>query len=275
MKYCIIIIIIISVLGCATTPPHRIENHRYFNPKHNLSMAVPDGWMTTTKSDTNEKYDIIFYNEDTNGLISIGFGSSLFKTGSMSQIETLNFLDYLGGAAEKKLRKVSINSAIKNIDYHYNQFPEITNQPECFFEFEILWDIQGSKINSIGRNFLYKCHQDYTCVIRLELSSSSETFELNKLIYENLIQSLNYEITAYDKNPPYIRNEIAKPFQTLIDNSKKKSFIQSNTNKNNAPFNEPDGGIEEKLTELKRLRDKGLITQEDYENKKNEYLNKY
>ena len=264
MKY-YLIAMIISLLGCATTPPHRIENHRYINPKHNLSMAVPDGWMTTTKSDFNENPDIVFYNEDTNGLISVEFGSSFIDIGPTSNIDAFELILSLAEVSEKKLRKISRNPAIKNIDYDYNNFIEINNQPECFFEYELLWDIQGAIFNHIGRKFLYICRQDDTCGIALELVSSPETFEFNKSIFENLIQSLNYEIATYDKNPPYIRNEIEKPFQTLINNSKK----------NNAPVNEPEGGIEEKLTELKRLRDKGLITQEDYENKKNEYLNKY
>lgn len=273
----LIAVLFLNIVACASAPPHRILNDRYINPKYDISIQIPKGWLKTTKSDFPTKPKIVFFNEETNGVIFLNFDSFFIDVGSLGMDYVYSFSNKQMEVAEKKMRKISKDPHIKDIRYDYFPFRMIVNRPERYFEASGLFETNNNNYNKRVKGFIYKCKGDDTCNLTAALLSSPETFPQNNLVFEKILNSISYDDSTYKKHPLYIRNDVVNPFSKFLSNLHKKddAIETKKVPIENVSGNTVEKDIESKLVKLKDLMDKGLITQEDYDKKKDQLLNNY
>ena len=191
------IILFLVVYGCSTTPPPRIENGRYINPKYKFSIELPEGWVQTDKMPDWAKTAIpiakrsiiktMFFNNDTNGWIALECEKTIFDLRALSDFKIREIFTDFYEKRKKEIKKISF---IK--DYSYEIYGPCYDY--CLFAREEIYaETEFQKIKAEKRAFLHSCYGDDTCHVGIMLISDSKTFDENFQVYYKVTDSIQTE----------------------------------------------------------------------------------
>lgn len=182
--------------SCATIPPPRIENGLYINPKYEYSIKLPENWTqkeeipdwlnNNVSSDTKNMIKIIFFNNDTNGMIIIANDDTIVDLQGINGKQLGNIFEKSLSREAEKIRK---KPYVKNVSYTVYEpasiiTPSLVSTTEAFIETEF------AKMVIENNGYLYVCQEDDTCMLSISLISLSRTFDENKKVFEEVIKSL-------------------------------------------------------------------------------------
>ena len=197
MKNLLIIVMCVCFFtSCASVPPPRIENGLYINPEYSYSIKLPSGWVQKEKipdwlkddvsSDFTDKIKIVFFNNETNGMIIVANNKSIFD---LQNINSKQLRDALEKVLECEVEKLKKRPYLENVSYKVYK-PSSIITPELVTVMEGIVATEFMKLTIQNNGFIYVCENDDACIFSISLISLSRTFEENKKAFESIISSL-------------------------------------------------------------------------------------
>ena len=113
----LIVLLFLTIVGCASAPPHRILNSRYINPEYEISIKIPKGWLKSTSFPdaltknrflSSYKPKIVFFNNETNGVIFISFKDISLNIAEYSTLTRKKFYETIVDKTKKQFRQLSM-----------------------------------------------------------------------------------------------------------------------------------------------------------------------
>lgn len=176
--------------SCATFPPPQIQDGRYINSKYGFSIKVPDGWYQTEKipddiksaftEQERARTSIMFFNNDTNGLILVSNDKTLWSFSSLylAYDEMYNNIEkYL----KKKKQEFDKDPYAKSFSYEIDSIDHWSESASYETEFQ--------KLEARSEHFVYGCHKDDSCFVGIVLVSDIKTFDKNYKVFKRVVDS--------------------------------------------------------------------------------------
>jgi hypothetical protein len=151
---------------------------------------VPDWLKKDIPSNLKDKIKIIFFNNDTNGMIIIANDETMVDLQKVNGKQIVDILEKKLACEAEEFRK---KPYIKNISYTVYEpsniiTPSLVSSTESFVETEF------AKMVIENNGYIYVCQDDDTCMLSISLISLSRSFEENKKTFEEVIKSLEKSI---------------------------------------------------------------------------------
>ncbi len=188
------IIFLAVTVGCASTPPSRVENNRYYNPRYEFSLQIPTGWeysevvpdwyLQSLAPEERGKVKLVLLNSDQKAFISVSadlFKVSLFEI-SMAEERFDNSLEKLYQDRKETLAKEGI------VDYRHKIYKRKDCATGCIVAGEE-WSSADNQFNIVKKEVMYRCYNDKTCSVIFLLLSKKETFSENNLRFSEVVAS--------------------------------------------------------------------------------------
>lgn len=196
-KLLVILMTVCFLASCASVPPPRVENGLYINPKFQYSIKLPQGWVQKedipdwlkkdVSSDLRDKIQIVFFNNETNGAIIIANDKTFIDLQSCSKKQISNAIEK---ALKREVDNVRSKPYVEKINYTVYE-PSSLNTPNLISVTEGTVATEFMKVALENNSFIYMCDDDDTCVFSIILISLSRTFEENKKVFKEIIDSLD------------------------------------------------------------------------------------
>ena len=196
-------IILLFFSACSTTPPPRVENGRYINPKYEFAIDVPEGWVAKDEYPKsfkkyvpyeNRRYtNILFFNNKTNGMIVIQSTKTFISYDIYSMFPDAA-MEGLVETCEKRKKEVMSHKYSDCFEY------EIFSIDYWVERINFKAGIQHNKM--LNTCYFYGCHEDDTCLVIVTLMSDVKTFNENLVTYNQILHSLEKGIPVTTKTPP-------------------------------------------------------------------------
>lgn len=200
----VIFIFVCLLASCATVPPPRIENGLYINPKFYYSIKLPPGWTPRedipdwfkkdVPYDLLDKIQIVFFNNETNGAIIIASDKTFIDLQIYNK-------KHISSAIESALKREVENARkepyVEKINYTVYE-PSSILAPSLVSVTEGRMSTEFMKLAVENNIFLYTCEENDTCIFSIFLISLLRTFEENKEIFKEMINSLEKQDYSAD-----------------------------------------------------------------------------
>jgi hypothetical protein len=185
---------VIVAAGC-TASSSRVENNRYFNPRHNFSIQIPAAWeysevppnwyVKQLTPEDKQKVKLVLSQTDQKGFIAISTDhadTSLLQI-SMQEEKFMGNLRRLYQKRDKELDKKGID------DYRYKLFKLQNCSTGCTIALEE-WSSSDDQFKIIKKEVMYSCGNDATCSVTFALISHQKTLAKNRKRFEEVVASL-------------------------------------------------------------------------------------
>lgn len=207
IKCAILIILLLSFIGCVSYPPPVILPDKATNFEYQYSVDIPQGWkvygevpkdLKSQMPTSATKYvSLIMANKSTKGVVIIA--NEKKHRNFQSVIDTPNKkFEKISDSMKKELEKygsiINYNCQINtnNLSYTYYNYRKnkAAFKPEAWLETEA--DISFTLANSMIAYawYFYPCHKTNTCLNIVMLVSDTDYKEINKSAFNEVLDSI-------------------------------------------------------------------------------------
>jgi hypothetical protein len=205
----------LGFVGCATYPPPVILPDKATNFQYQYSVDIPKGWDAYEKfpkdldifipQSFKKLVSLVMVNKTTKGIIVLAND----KKGNRFK-DALYVSEYKWKEIQQKLEKDLRESAdvsryesqvfIKNVEATYQSYQKnqesFKSKPLYRMETDLSYTVNDSTIGFDW--FIYPCHGDNFCQTIVMLACEMEKFEMNRPVFNSVVESLTMHDVEID-----------------------------------------------------------------------------